>query len=322
MSRPTVIASCLVAVLCGIAFVAPLTGCSGSTKKKGPLTIAERIKRARADKSPGGPARELTKVARLQAKSNDKTGATRTLTEARGTIADDADATIYAPRLVDIAAAFAAVSEKSSAREAIDAAATMAERLDDPVARVGVLAKIGEVCGSKEAGLGDSTYAKKVLAKAAALAAGDGISDRFRPQALAAVALGYANANLARDADAVTEQLESLADSLKDLRPKAEALAAAANVRARSGAQDKATALLAEAAKAAKAIEGSANKTFALLAVARAMNAAGDTAGAMALAAEAEKTAAKIGDPEQQKEALQDVRAVQAEGRKASGEQR
>ena len=76
------------------------------------------------------------------------------------------------------------------------------------------------------------------------------------------------------------------------------------------------------ATKAAKAIDGSANKTFALLAVARAMKAAGDTAGATALAAEAEKTSAKIGDPEQQKEALQEVRAVQAEGRKASGEQR
>jgi hypothetical protein len=312
MSRPMTFASCLVAVLCGLALAGPLTGCSSSTKKKGPLTIAERIKKARADKSPGGPARELTKVARLQAKSNDKTGAIRTLTEARGTIADDADAAIYAPRLVDIAAAYTVVSEKSSAREAIDAAATMAERLDDPVARVGVLAKIGEVCGSKEAGLGDSTYAKKILAEAAALATGDGISDRFRPQALAAVALGYANANLASDANAVTEKLESLADSLQELRPKAEALAAAANVRSRSGAQEKATALLAEAAKAAKAIDGSANKTFALLAVARAMNAAGDTAGATSLAAEAEKTAAKIGDPEQQKEALQDVRGVQA----------
>jgi hypothetical protein len=120
----------------------------------------------------------------------------------------------------------------------------------------------------------------------------------------------------------VTAKLESLAASLQDLRPKAEALAAAANVRAKSGAKEKATALLAEAAKAAKAIDGSANKTFALLAVARAMKAAGDTAGATALAAEAEKTSAKIGDPEQQKEALQEVRAVQAEGRKASGEQR
>ena len=195
---------------------------------------------------------------------------------------------------------------------AIDTATAMAERLDDQVARVNVLAKIGEVYGGREAGLGDAAKAQKVLAQAAELAAGEDISDRFRPQALAAVALGYANANLAGDANAVTEKLESLAASLQDLRPKAEALAAAANVRAKSGAKEKATALLAEAAKAAKAIDGSANKTFALLAVARAMKAAGDTAGATALAAEAEKTSAKIGDPEQQKEALQEVRALQA----------
>jgi hypothetical protein len=286
------------------------------------LTIAERIKKARAEKSPGGPARELAKVARLQAKSGDKAGAIRTLSEARGTIADDADAAIYAPRLIDIAAAYATIAEKNSAREAIDTATAMAERLDDQVARVNVLAKIGEVYGGREAGLGDAAKAQKVLAQAGEIAAGEGISDRFRPQALAAVALGYANANLAGDANAVTEKLESLAASLQDLRPKAEALAAAANVRAKSGAKEKATALLAEAAKAAKAIDGSANKTFALLAVARAMKAAGDTAGAAGLAAEAEKTSAKIGDPEQQKEALQEVRAVQAEGRKASGEQR
>jgi hypothetical protein len=86
----------------------------------------------------------------------------------------------------------------------------MAERLDDQVARVNVLAKIGEVYGTKEAGLADAAKAKKVLAEAADLAAGDAISDRFRPQALAAVALGYANANLAGDANIVTEKLESL----------------------------------------------------------------------------------------------------------------
>jgi hypothetical protein len=312
MSRLAPLASCLVALLCGAVLVAPLAGCGGTKKKKAPLTIAERLQKARADKSPGGPARELAKVARLQGKSGDKAGAIKTLTEARGTVLPDADAAIFAPRLVDIAAAYGTITEKNSAREAIDAAAAMAERLDDPVARVGLLARIGEVVGSREAGLGDPAKAKKVLAEAADLATGERVSDRFRPQALAAVALGYANANLAGDADAVTEKLESLAAGLQELRPKAEALAAAANVRARSGAKERATALLADAAKAARAIDGSANKTFALLAVARATKAAGDVAGATALAGEAEKAAAKIGDPEQQKEALQEVRSLQA----------
>jgi hypothetical protein len=312
MPRPSALFSCLVALLCSGLLVAPLAGCSGTKKKKAAMTIAERIKKARNDKSPGGPARELAKVARLQAKSGDKPGAIKTLAEARGTIADDADAAVFAPRLTDIAAAYATVAEKNSAREAIDAAAAMVARLDDPVARVDVLAKIGEVYGSKEAGLGDAAKARKILAEAGDLAASEDVADRFRPQALAAVALGYANANLAGDAKAVIERLESIAVGLQDLRPKAEALAAAATVRARSGAKDKATTLLTEAAKAAKAIDGPANKTFALLAVARSMKAAGDTAGATALAAEAEKTAAKIGDPEQQKDALQDVRALRS----------
>jgi hypothetical protein len=311
MPRTTVLARLFVALCGGIVLLAPLAGCGG-TKKKATLTIAERLKRARADTSPGGKPRELTKVARLQAKGGDKAGAIKTLSEARSTIADDADAAVCAPRLIDIAAAYAAVAERNSAREALDQATTMAARLGDPVARVGVLARVGEVVGSREAGLGDAAAARKLLAEAATLAAGDDVAQRFRPQALAAVALGYANAGLAADADTVTQKLETLAAGLEDLRPKAEALAAAANVRASSGDTERAATLLAEAAKAARAIDGSANKTFALVAVARAMKVAGDATGASALAAEAEKTAGKIGDPEQQKEALQDVRALQA----------
>lgn len=311
MPRPTSLARRLVPLLAGLLLAAPLAGCGG-TKKKAPLTIAERLSRARQETAPGGKPRELAKVARLQAKSGDRAGAIATLSEARSTIADDADPAVFAPRLMDIAAAYATLAEKNSAREAIAAATALAAQLTDPVARVSVLAKIGEVHGGREGGLGDPTTAKKVLAEAADLAAGDGVGDRFRPQALAAVALGYANAGLAADAEAVATTLESLAAGLGDLRPKAEALAAAANVRARSGAREKAAALLAEAAKAARQIDGAANKAFALLAVARATKAAGNPVDAKALAAEAEKAATKIGDPEQQKEALQDIRSLQA----------
>ena len=310
MPRPTMPVTLLVALLGGVVLLAPLAGCG--TKKKGPLTMAERIKRARQDKSPGGRARELAKVARLQAKAGDKAGAIKTLSEARSTIADDNDPAVFAPRLIDIAAAYAAIAEKNSAREALDKAGTMATRLADPVARVGVMARVGEVLGSRDAGLGDTTTARKILDEAAAVAIGPDVGDRFRPQALAAVAIGYANAGLAADADAVTGKLESLAEGLDDLRPKAEALAAAANVRARSGSKEKAAAMLAEAANAARAIDGAANRAFALLAVARATKAAGDGTGAATLATEAEKSATKIGDPEQQKEALQDIRALQA----------
>jgi hypothetical protein len=59
--------------------------------------------------------------------ASNKAGAIKTLTEARGTILPDADAAIFAPRLVDIAAAYGTITEKNSAREAIDAAAAIAE---------------------------------------------------------------------------------------------------------------------------------------------------------------------------------------------------
>ena len=310
MPRPSL--SCLIACLCSLVLVAPLAGCGGGTKKRTVMTIAERLKKARGDATPGGPARELAKVARLQFTSGEKTGAITTLAEARRTIKDDADATIFAPRLVDIADAYADLADKKSAREAVDQAVTMADQIPDAVGRANVLAKAGGIYGAKQGGLGDATLAKKTLAKAAAIAESDEVSDRFRPQALAAVALGYANASLTGDAREILEKLETTASGLEDLRPKAEALAAAANVYAKSGSQDKAAALLSQAAEAAKGIDGAANRAFALVAVANVMNAVGDRKGAAALAAEAEKSAGKIADPEQQKDALQAIRVLEA----------
>jgi len=300
----------LVPLVCGAVVLASLAGCGG-TKKKPPMTFAERLKKAKADATPGGPARELAKVARSQFKSGDKAGALQTLADARKTIADDADAVVFAPRLVDIAASFASMADKRAAREAADEAVMMSDRIGDPVTKVDVLAKVGAIYGARDGGLGESSKAKDLLARAAEIAGGEDVSDRFRPQALAAVALGYANANLADQADAIIEKLESLAESL-DARPKAEALAAAANVRAKRGEKEKAEALLDDAAKAAKAVDGSANKTYALIAVANALKAAGNSKAATALAAEAEKSAGKIGDAEQQKEAMLEVRTLQA----------
>ena len=311
MSRSTPIATCLVTLLSSLMLVAPLSGCSGA-KKKASLTIAERLAKARGDTTPGGQARELAKIARLQFKSGDKTGAGITLAEARKTIRTDADPTVFGPRLVDIATTYVILGDKKPAREVADRALALADTMTDAVAQTDLLAKVGVVYGSRETGLGDAIKAKETLAKAAAIASGDQVTERFRAQALAAVALGYANANLAADATAVIEKIETLAASLTDLRPKAEALAAAANVHAKSGAQDKAAALLVEAAKAARQIDSSANKAYALIAVGNAANVAGDKKAAAALAAEAEKTTGKIADPEQQKDALQDVRALQA----------
>ena len=302
-------ASCLLLVLCGLVVVAPLAGCGGTKKKKPRMTFGDMVEKAKKDGTPGGPARELAKVARLQVKSGDKAGAKKTLQEARKTIADDADPAVFAPRLIEIAAAYVTVDDKAEARKNTDQAVAMASSLTDPVARVEVLSKAGRLYGGS---LGDATKAKDNLAKAAEIASGDDVSDRFRPQALAAVALGYANANLAGDATKVIEKLETLATSLEELRPKAEALAAAANVRFKSGEKARAAELLTEAATAAKRIDGSANKTYALIAVANAMLAAGETKGAAALAAEAEKTAGKISDADQQKDAMQEVRTLEA----------
>ncbi|MCE9632095.1 MAG: hypothetical protein K8S94_15445 [Planctomycetia bacterium] len=302
-------ASCLLLAVCGLVVVAPLVGCGGTKKKKPRMTFGDMVEKAKKDTTPGGPARELARVARLQLKSGDKAGAKKTLQEARKTIADDADPAVFAPRLIEIAAAYATVDDKKAAREGVDKAVVMAASVSDPVARVEVLSKAGRIYGGS---LGDTTKAKDSLAKAAEIAAGDDVSDRFRPQALAAVALGYADANLAGDATKVIDQLETLATSLEELRPKAEALAAAANVRFKSGEKPRAADLLKEAATAAKAIDGSANKTYALIAVANAMIAAGDKKGATALAAEAEKTGGKISDAEQQKDAMQEVRTLEA----------
>lgn len=297
----------VVAACTCLLLVAPLSGC-GSKKKPG-ATIAERIKKAKADKSPGGPARELVKVARSQFKSGDRAGAIKTLAEAKASVPEDADAGIFAPRLVDIAALYAELGERKPAKEALEAATQLAKRLEDPVTRAQLLARIGVVHGARSGGLGDTGTAKKRLEEAVA-AAGE-VPERFQAQALASVALGYANAGVAEAAKKMLTDLETKARALEEPRPKAEALAAVANVRARSGDKLAAVSLLEEAAKVARKIDSPANRAHALLAVAAAMKAAGETSNAGELLKLAEKAAGSVSDPEQQKEAMREVRAAQ-----------
>ena len=47
----------LIPLVCGAVVLASLAGCGG-TKKKPPMTFAERLKKAKADATPGGPARD------------------------------------------------------------------------------------------------------------------------------------------------------------------------------------------------------------------------------------------------------------------------
>ena len=75
---PAVVAVTLLAVLVGLF---PIAGC-GSKKRK-PPTIAELLDRARTAGSDEAQAKELTRVARLQLRSGNKSGASKTLSEAR-----------------------------------------------------------------------------------------------------------------------------------------------------------------------------------------------------------------------------------------------
>ncbi|MFM7185539.1 MAG: hypothetical protein ACKO4Z_12325 [Planctomycetota bacterium] len=299
---------CLVPVL-GVA-IAGVAGCSG-TRTPPAKTIGQRIEDAKRNTSPGGPARELSKIARFQYRSGDESGALETLRQAQRTIKPDADAAVFAPRLVDIAVSFGLMDDAPAARKAAVDAEKMADRIEDPVLRIDVLSRLGGLYGDKQEGLGEVRKAQTLLAKAEELAVGDAVSDRFRGPALAAVALGYANADLADKAEALVGRLEGLVESL-DQRPKVDALAAAANVRAKRGEADQAKGLLDAAAKTAREIDGAANRTYALVTVGNALNSAGDRPGAATIAAEAEQAAEKIGDPEQQKDAVLQVRNLQA----------
>jgi hypothetical protein len=169
MRRPRPLA--VVAALCAcLVLAAPLCGC-GAKKKKPGATVAERIKKAKADKTPGGPARELVKVARSQFKNGDRSGAIKTLAEAKAAVPEDADAVIFAPRLVDVAGLYAELAERKPAKESLEAATLLVKRLEDPVTRAQLLARIGVVYGAKTGGLGDTSTAKKRLEEAASAGA-------------------------------------------------------------------------------------------------------------------------------------------------------
>jgi tetratricopeptide (TPR) repeat protein len=400
-SFPTALGIVLLAVLAACS----TPGCGG--KKRGPLTIAQRLERARAEPTDEGRARELTKVARLQVRSLDRSGARTTLSEARGLLtpkapkpvppplespagdaepageaapaepaadgapaaeepapaADtgtvptpDAAATteegvpaeaavpeaapaepdaaaavepppadappaeeppppeparvvnpvLAGPILVEIAGLFAQIGERTTARDVLSQVMKLAEQIDDPVVKATMLAEAGGIYGAKTGGLSEVGKARKALDAAATCT--DSIEERFRPQALAAVALGYVEAGLTEQAAEKVGALEELARSAAD-RPKAEGLAVAARVRAQAGDKEAAKALLDEAASAAKGIVGHENRAYALVSVATATVAAGERKAALALVAEAEKSANKIGDAEAQKEALERVRA-------------
>lgn len=290
-----------------VASLLPAAGCGG--RKKSGLTIGQMLDKARTAGSPELQARELTRVARLQYVGYDRSGAAKTLAEARTLVPAESDPQVCGPVLVDIARLFAEMGEKGTANDVLKQARAKIDALEDPISQAKMLAELGAIQGAKSGGLGESGKARRTLEAAAAAAAK--AEERFQADALAAVAMGYVNAELSEKAGAMVEQLEASARAVEDLRPKAEALAAAANVRAKSGDEEAAKALLADAADAAKGVPGHANRAYALLAVAAATAANGDPKAALKLLAEAEKSAGKVGDPEGQREAIEKIRAQQ-----------
>jgi tetratricopeptide (TPR) repeat protein len=306
--------TCLVLAVAAL-LLAPAVGCGTKKKTKKGRTIAQQLDDARKEKTPDAQARKLIRVARTQFKANDKTGAAKTLAEATGLIPADGEAVVCGPRLVEIADLYADMEDRKPAREVLKKAVDRAPDIGDAISRIRLLADAGGIYGAKSGGLGDGKAAREVLASA--VEAAGTVEDRFKAQALAAIALGYARADLAKEAGRVVEELEASAKAVEELRPKAEALAAAARVRARTGAQDEAGKLLAEASDAAKKIadKGMAaeNRTYALLSIASAYLATGDAKAAATLLKLAEKSAGQVPDPEGQKNATEKVRALQAE---------
>lgn len=306
--------TCLVLAVAALLF-APAAGCGTKKKAKKGKTIAQQIEDARKEKTPDAQARKLIRVARTQFKANDKTGAAKTLAEATGLIPADGEAVVCGPRLVEIADLYADMEDRKPAREVLKKAVDRAPDIGDAISRIRLLADAGGIYGAKTGGLGDGKAAREVLGSA--VEAAGTVEDRFKAQALAAIALGYARADLAKEAGRVVEELEASAKAVEELRPKAEALAAAARVRAQTGAQDEAGKLLAEASDAAKKIDdkgmAAENRTYALLSIASAYLATGDAKAAAALLRLAEKSAGQVPDPEGQKNAMEKVRALQSE---------
>jgi hypothetical protein len=286
--------------------VVPGAGCGGT--KKAPLTIAQRLERARGQKTPELQSRELVRVARMQLRAGDRKGAAKTLSEARGLIPKDADAMLVAPRTLEVAALFAEMGEKTTARGVLDEVISLAGGVADPLGKTILLAEAGGILGTGPAGVGDAAKARATLTDAAGNA--ETVDARFRSQALAAVALGYAEAGLLDEAKAMVETLVTSARAVEEPRRRAEALAAAANVRGRGGDTAAAQSLLTEAAEAAETVLGAENKAYALLAVARATAAAGNADGAAKLLAKADEAARKVPDPEAQRTAREKVLAA------------
>jgi hypothetical protein len=289
-----------------VAALVASAGC-GEQKKPGP-TVKQLLEKADKETTAERKASFLLKAARKQFTGGDAKGAKETLDRAMGKLSDAADSAAAAPRLIEAAAVAVKMGDKKAARKALKLATTGAEGIDEATRKAKVLADAGALYGDKTNGLSDAKTAKEWLAKANEVA--ESVEERFRAEALAAVALGYSNSGLTEEAAGMVEKLEACARALEEPRAKAEALAAAASVQARAGNKDAAAGLLADASAAAKNVERSESKAYAIVAVAEAMVLNGSTKAALGLLKEAEKAADKVSDAELRQAALDKVRGL------------
>ncbi len=287
----------------------PATGC----EKKRPPRIAAQL--AQANTVAEGPQRatELLRVARIQLKAGDTTGAHDSVDAARKQLSGRGEGA--APGLLDVARAYLGIGDRRKARETLGEMTEIANAIEDAGRKAKLLADAGALFGNVDSGLADPQQAKDLLGKATELAAD--VEDRFRAEALAVVTMGYVSGGMTDEAAEMVAKLEDCIDSLDEPRAKAEALAAAASVYAKTGDAGKANSLLENAASTAKGIDRPEGKAYALLAVAKANVANGDTATAKALLDEAEQAAGQVGDADAQATALATVRTAmsQLEGR-------
>lgn len=307
-------------VVCALAMtiLLPATGCGTKKKGKKGLTIAQLQEKAEKESSPDRKAAAYLKIATQQFGSGDKTGAKASANQALSALVDKegkptGEANQFAPRIVEVADSLVLVGDKKQAEKALKAATAedYVNSIEDSVRKTQVLAEAGGIYGDKAKGVGDGGKAKELLAKANELAAA--ADERFRAEALAAVALGYTRSGLAKEAGDMVNALVEAAKSLEQPRAKAEALAAAANVKAQTGAKDEAKELLKEAADAAKSVERADGKAFALIAIATATEANGDVKGALSLLKEADKAANKASEPDMQKLLVEKVNKLTME---------
>lgn len=308
-------------VVCAVAtaILLPAAGCGTKKKGKKGLTIAKLKENAEKETAPDRKAAAYLKIAAQQFGAGDKTGAKASAKDALAALlAEDGkapagEANQLAPRIVEVADTLALVGDKKQAGDALKLATAddYINTIEDMVRKTQVLAEAAGIYGDKAKGIGDSAKAKDLLVKAKEVAGA--ADERFRADALAAVALGYTRSGLAKEAGDMVDTLVEAAKGLEQPRAKAEALAAAANVKAQTGAKDKAKELLKEAADAAKSVERPDGKAFALIAIAVATEANGDVKGALSLLKEADKAANKASEPDIQKALVEKVNKLMME---------